>query len=66
MELEYRIRMLETIEDYVRGRLNQDEIELLWIEMLKEPEWFRYLKTYANFLYLAYQNKENMKQSMKG
>lgn len=32
--------MMQRIEDYLLGRLNPQEIEELWIEFLKDPEWF--------------------------
>jgi hypothetical protein len=35
------------IECYVHGRLNEDEIEGLWIELIQNSEYLDYLKTYA-------------------
>jgi hypothetical protein len=35
------------IECYVHGRLNEDEIEDLWIELIQNSEYLDYLKTYA-------------------
>jgi len=33
--------MMSRIDDYVRGRLVQEQIEDLWIEFLKDPYWFK-------------------------
>ena len=32
--------MIQRIEDYLLGKLNQKEVDLLWIEFLKYPKWF--------------------------
>lgn len=32
--------MIQRIEDYLLGRLNPQEIDELWIEFMKDPEWF--------------------------
>ena len=39
------IDMMQRIDSYIRGRLNQQEIDELWIEFLKEPEWYRIFET---------------------
>lgn len=43
-----KIRKLEAIEAYIKGELLQDEIERLWIEILKEPDLYSYLVTFSN------------------
>jgi hypothetical protein len=40
--------MMSRIDAYVRGRLNQEEIEELWIEFLREPYWFRIFEVDVN------------------
>ena len=42
------IEMMSRIDDYVRGRLNQEEIEELWIEFLKEPYWYSIFEVEVN------------------
>lgn len=32
------------IEEYIDGKLTRSQIELLWLEILKEPEWLDYLE----------------------
>ena len=39
------IRMLKLIEAYILGKLDQREIDLLWIEFLKAPEWYDLFET---------------------
>ena len=48
-----KIRKLETIEAYVRGNLSQPEIEALWIDLLREPDLYGYLETFATFYTMA-------------
>jgi len=33
------------IEAYILGRLNQKEIDELWIEFLRSPEWYDLFET---------------------
>ena len=40
--------MMSKIEDYILGRLNQKEIDELWIEFLKEPEWLSIVEIEVN------------------
>ena len=42
------IEIMSRIDDYVRGRLTQEQIEELWIEFLKEPYWFRIFEIEVN------------------
>ncbi len=39
------IDMMQRIEKYILGKLTQKEIDELWIEFLKDPEWYIILKT---------------------
>jgi len=39
------IRMQKLIEAYILGKLDQREIDLLWIEFLKKPEWYDIFET---------------------
>jgi len=38
------IFMMKKIDRYIRGELDQGEIDQLWIEILKEPEWLEILE----------------------
>ena len=40
MREEKTIRMMQQIEDYVLGRLSASDIDRLWIEFLKAPNWY--------------------------
>lgn len=51
------IDMQKKIEEYILGRLSQDEIDALWMEFLKTPEWLCYLETEINLRVLAYNMK---------
>ena len=42
------IEMMSRIDDYVKGRLCQDQIDELWVELLKEPYWYRIFKIEVN------------------
>lgn len=37
--------ILKKIDDYVAGKLTTEETEDLWIEIMKEPEYMKYLET---------------------
>ena len=39
------IRMQKLIEAYILGKLDQREIDQLWIEFLKSPEWYDLFET---------------------
>ena len=39
------IDLMHRLDHYICGRLNQQEIDELWIEFLIEPEWFKILET---------------------
>ena len=39
------IRMQKLIHAFIGGRLNQYEIDELWIEFLKEPDWYDIFET---------------------
>jgi len=41
------------IENYIQGELIQTEIEQLWIEFLKNPEWYDYFEAYLHLIVLA-------------
>lgn len=48
MNKEISSRIMRLIDDYVNGKLNRGEEELLWAEMLQHPEYFPLFKTQAN------------------
>lgn len=53
MREQKNIEMMHRIDDYICSRLSQVEIDELWIEFLREPEWFYYFETYLHLLELA-------------
>lgn len=40
----HRIEMQKAIENYILGNLTQEEVDQLWIEILKAPAWLGYLE----------------------
>ena len=38
------MKKLQLIENYILGKLNQNEIDQLWIEFLKDPKLFSYFE----------------------
>ena len=42
------IDMMQRIEKYILGKLTQKEIDQLWIEFLKDPEWLKITETEIN------------------
>lgn len=47
------IALLKKIEDYILGRLFQEEIDDLWIRFLLNPLLFEYLEIEINLRYHA-------------
>ena len=52
------IEMMCRIEAYVLGKLNQKEIDDLWIEFLKEPEWLGILEVEILLRYVGKRQRE--------
>lgn len=42
-----KIELARKIDAYLKGKLSEDEIDTLWIELLKRPDYLEYLKTEA-------------------
>jgi len=45
MNKQEKIQLLEKIDRYIKGDLSQDEIDELWKEFLKNPEWYNWFET---------------------
>lgn len=45
MKEQEKIQLLEKIDRYIEGDLSQDEIDDLWKEFLKNPEWYNWFET---------------------
>jgi len=43
----------EKIEMYIRGELSANQIDLLWIEFLKDPDWYDYFITYLHLVVIS-------------
>lgn len=52
------VEVLQQIENYVSGKLTVDESEKLWMELLKNREYFNYFLVYKE-LNTLYETKEN-------
>jgi len=50
------MKMMQRIDLYIRGRLSQQEIDELWIEFLKEPEWYKIFETDLHLRAIAKNN----------
>lgn len=48
----------ERINRYVNTRLNENEVEQLWADLIASPYYYDYLKTAANVKYLLNQERE--------
>jgi tetratricopeptide (TPR) repeat protein len=51
------IELEEQIERYVNGELNQDEVDTLWTQLIREPYYAEYLKTVANVSHIINSSK---------
>ena len=40
-----QIEMMKRIDRYIRGELNQQEIDELWIGFLEDPRWYDWYET---------------------
>lgn len=52
--------VMNRINDYIHGRLSQKEIDALWIEFLKAPEWYNLFETELHFIHLAKHTEKNI------
>ncbi len=51
----------EQIEQYIRGNLDENEIDSLWIEFLRAPYWYDYFLTQLHLS--AFTKKEKRRKS---
>lgn len=42
-----KVELAQKIDAYLKGKLSEDEVDTLWIELLKRPDYLEYLKTEA-------------------
>ena len=56
--INYNQSIEERINRYVNTRLNENEVEQLWADLIASPYYYDYLKTAANVKYLLNQEKE--------
>ena len=61
--INYNQSIEERITRYVNTRLNDEEVEQLWAELIASPYYYDYLKTAANVKYLL--NQEKARQEIK-
>lgn len=45
MHIERHVKIQQQIESYIKGELQTNEIDQLWVSFLKSPEWFDYFET---------------------
>lgn len=58
----YTLEIHERIKKYILGKLNQKEIDELWMEFLKTPKLFDYFMIELH-LYALIMNKKEIKQN---
>lgn len=58
MNTDHKIELLKSIDKYIKGELNQDEIDELWIEFLRNPEVFSYFETEIHLQSLVRKGKK--------
>lgn len=51
----HRIEMQQACENYILGRLSQEEIDELWVQFLKAPDLFEYFEIYIHLSTLEIQ-----------
>jgi len=44
------MQIQEKIEQYIRGELTHRQIDELWVEFLKAPEWYEYFDTWLHLV----------------
>lgn len=57
MSIEKQIVTQRKVEQYIRGKLSDKEVDMLWERFLSVPEWFNYFETE---LHLRVMGKENL------
>lgn len=62
-ELENNIEIQNRIEEYIKGRLSDEEIDELWVLFLESPEWFDYFTTLLNLYSIGRSNTQTEKMS---
>lgn len=48
-----KLTIEQKIELYIEGRLNEEESDLLWAEMMSEPDYYDYFKTVVNLKHIV-------------
>lgn len=54
--------ILIQIDSYIKGKLNQEEIDSLWIKFLQQPDYFEWFETELHLRYLI---KKNSKKNVR-
>lgn len=57
--------ILKEIERYIKGELSQPEIDALWMEFLKNPEYYHLFETDLHFRQLAKESKSRGRNPFK-
>ncbi|MEX0646233.1 MAG: tetratricopeptide repeat protein [Balneolaceae bacterium] len=47
------------IDNYINGKLDTREIDLLWVKFLENPDWFEWFETELHLRYLVNKNKKS-------
>ncbi len=47
------LKTFKNIEAYILGKLNESEVDELWVEFLKSPEWYDLFETELLLRHLA-------------
>lgn len=58
MNNQEKIRIQQQIDLYIKGELSQDEIDELWKEFLKHPEWYDWFETEVHLRSLIKKRKK--------
>lgn len=51
--------MQENIQRYIRGELSPGEIDQLWIEFIRDPEWYDYFLTELHLVAIFESEKQH-------
>lgn len=59
MEELKNINIQKRVDQYIQGKLSENEIDELWVTFLESPEWFEYFMTILNLYSIGKKRRQN-------